>query len=63
MRSHFIVRDPPPLDDVLRLGEALEPVHVQALVLELAANTLDESIVLWTPRRDEVKLNPLLCAH
>ncbi len=57
MRSHFIVLDPPPLDDFPRLCEALEPVHVQALVPELAVEALDESIVHRSSWRDEVKLD------
>ena len=52
MRSHLIVLDPPALDDCPRLREALEPVHVQAFVAQLAVEGLDESVVhrtAWSP--------------
>ena len=58
MRWHIIVLGPPPLDARPRLSEAVEPMHVQALIPKFAAEALNESIVHWSLRCDEVKSNP-----
>jgi len=34
--AHLIVLDPPAFDDLPRLRKALEPVHVEAFVAQLA---------------------------
>jgi len=57
MWSHFIVLESPLLNEFPDFGQALEPMHVQALVPKLPVETLDESIVHWTPWCNEVKLN------
>ncbi len=55
-----MVLKPPLFKNPSRLSQALKPVHVQALVSELAIETLDEPVVHWTSWSDEIKLDASL---
>jgi hypothetical protein len=55
MRADLVVVDPPSLDRAPRVLESREPVPVEALVSELAIETLDERVLVWFPGVDEVK--------
>src|SRR3989304_115382 len=55
-----IVIDPPPLDDPPRVGQAEEPVLVQALVAQPAVEALDEGVLHGLARLDEAQRDPLL---
>jgi len=57
MWSHFIILDSPSFDESPGFGQACKPVQVQALISELAVETLDESVVHRTAWSDEVKLD------
>jgi hypothetical protein len=56
MRSFVVVVTTPVVDDPTSIGEICEPVLVQAAVAECAIETLDEGILRWLPRLDEVQL-------
>jgi len=57
MWSHFIVLESPLLDEFPDFGQALEPMHVQALVPKLPVETLNESVVHRPAWSDEIKLD------
>ena len=54
MRPHVVVVLPPSFDHVAGLAQALEPVLVQTLVPQPAIEALDERVVHWLARPDEV---------
>ena len=60
MRSHLIVVPAPSLDNDLRLGAGAEPFEAQALVAELAVETLRRAILPRLARIDQGGLDTLV---
>jgi len=61
VRPFGVVLLPPGFDALLRLGDRSEMMLVQALVPQLAIETLDEAVLDGMPRPEEVESDPM-CA-
>ena len=53
VRTYFVVVAPPACDFQARIGQAGEPVFVQALVAERAVEALDVAVLHWTAWLDQ----------
>lgn len=57
MWPEMVVMLSPFVDDGARISQAVEPVLVQAILAELATETLDEGIMGWLTWLNEVQLH------
>src|SRR5450432_3353803 len=57
MRTTVIVVAPPRFDQVLRMGDRFEAVHVETLVSETAVETFNKRVLHRLSRPDEVQLD------
>ncbi len=60
VRPHRVEVPPPSLDDDLRLGTRAKPFEAEALVAELAVETLADPVLLRLARIDERRTNTLV---
>jgi hypothetical protein len=54
VRAALVVFDPPGIDEPTRFGQCLEPMDVEAFVPQGLVGCLDEGVVCWLARAQEV---------